>query len=288
MVTWPRRFSVTAACTALVLTAGCAGETSPPQAQTPSRTDTATETPTEAEPEGLAMTCSGSSGPVVVLEAGLDTSGDVFEALVAELGDQRVCISDRAGVGISPPLASSDPDPWPGSAADALAETLAANGQQPPYVMLGWSYGGMVAQAFATRHPDLVAGLVLEDASVPEQFEDLAWQDIDWVDGGRPVNKNKSVKELSTVDFGDLPVVVLTADYPPARTTVLWTGYQQRLTRSTTNAVHLLAVRSDHEIHVDALDLVAAAVREVVSAGDGDALKPCDPRFTKLGGRCLP
>jgi pimeloyl-ACP methyl ester carboxylesterase len=175
-------------------------------------TDTATETPTQTEPQGLAMTCSGSTGPVVVLEAGLDTSGDVFEALVAELDDQRVCISDRAGVGSSPPLAPSDPDPWPGSAADALAETLAANGQQPPYVMLGWSYGGMVVQAFATRHPDLVAGLVLEDASVPEQFEDKAWQDIDWVDGGRPVDKNRSVKELSAVDFVDLPVVVLTAD----------------------------------------------------------------------------
>jgi hypothetical protein len=49
-----------------------------------------------------------------------------------------------------------------------------------------------------------------------------------------------------------------------------------------------LAVGSDHEIHVDALELVAAAVREVVSASDGDALRPCDPRFRKLGGRCLP
>lgn len=291
MVTRRRPFSVAAACVALVLAAGCGGDGADPVADPPS--PSTSETPTEApgetptEPDALAMTCSGTTGPVVVLEAGLDTSGDVFEPLVDALGDQRVCISDRAGVGASPPLAASDPDPWPGSAADTLVETLAANGQEPPYVVLGWSYGGIVAQALATRHPELVSGLVLEDSSVPQQFVDRAWQVIDWVDGGRSVDKKTAVAELSTVDFGDLPVVVLTADYPPARTTELWTGYQQRLTDSTTDAVHLVAVGSDHEIHEDALDLVATAVREVVAA-DGSGLDDCDARFRKVGGRCLP
>lgn len=287
MVTRPSRFSVAVACAALLLTAGCAGEETPPEAEPPSETATATATATPAEPAGLAMTCSGSTGPVVVLEAGLDTSGAVFAQLVQDLGDQRLCFYDRAGVGDSPPLADSDPDPWPGSAADALVETLTANGQQPPYVMVGWSYGGMVAQALAVRHPDLVAGLVLEDASVPEQFVDRAWRDIDWVDGGRPVDKKTTVKELSTVAFGDLPILLLTADYPPAKSTRLWTRYQQRLAGSTTDAVHLLAVGSSHEIHVDASDLLAAAVREVVAASGGSGLAPCDARFRKVGGRCL-
>lgn len=284
-----RPFSVATACAALVLATGCGGEAAEPDAESPSpsASETPTETPTETEPDGLAMTCTGSTGPVVVLEAGLDTSGDTFEPLVEALGDQRVCVYDRAGVGLSAPLPPSAPDPWPGTAADALAETLAAQGQQPPYVMLGWSYGGMVAQAFATRHPDLVTGLVFEDSSVPEQFVDKVWQDIDWIDGGWPVDKKTTVDELSTVDFGDLPVLVLHANSAPPGSGRLWLGYHRRLATSTTDGVLLQAVGSGHEIHVDAPGLVAAAIREVVTAAEGDGLAECDVRFRKVGGRCL-
>lgn len=286
-----RPLSVAAACATLILATGCGGETADPDAgsPSPSASETPTETPSETPTgtDGLAMTCTGSTGPVVVLEAGLDTSADTFEPLVEALGDQRVCLYDRAGVGLSPPLPQADPDPWPGTAADALAETLTAQGQEPPYVMLGWSYGGMVAQAFAVRHPDLVAGLVFEDSSVPEQFVDRVWQGIDWVDGGRPVDKDTTVAELSTVDLGELPVLVLTANSAPPGSGRLWLGYHRRLAASTTDAVHLEALGSGHVIHEDALDLVAAAVRAVVAAADGAGLEDCDARFRKVGGRCL-
>ena len=176
----------------------------------------ATETPTSSSPaddRALEMTCTGDGAPTVVLEAGLDTSGETFAALADTLAaTTRVCRYDRAGVGLSAALDPGDPDPWPGSSADALAAELESRGEAAPYVVLGWSYGGMVAQAFATRHADLTAGVVLEDSSVPEQFADAAWDDIAWVDGGREVDADTAVAELSELDLGDLPVVVLTAD----------------------------------------------------------------------------
>lgn len=194
----------------LLATACSGGDSSTPAAQPephPDPSKSATEAP------GLTMTCAGDGSPTVVLEAGLNTSSDTFAALAGQLSaTTRVCYSDRAGVGTSAALADDAPDPWPGSSADALAAELERQGETGPYVVLGWSYGGMVAQAFAKRHPDLTAGLVLEDSSVRQQFVDPEWERFDVVDGGRPVDLDTTVAELSEVDLGDVPTVVLSSD----------------------------------------------------------------------------
>jgi len=287
----PRRLlALTVASVMLIAGAGCAGDEAPDTAAPSTPTDASPASASEpSEPAGLAIDCQGSAGPTVVLEAGLDTGGDTFSSLAARVaGTTRVCTYDRAGIGASPALAPSDPDPWPGSSADALAEALAAEGEEPPYVVLGWSYGGMVAQAFATRHPDLTSGLVLEDSSVPEQFVDKIWDDIDWEDGGRVVDEQVTLDEIGTVDFGGLPVVVLTQDQLPKRLKGAWSRYQDRLASASTNAVHVLADGSPHEIHVAAEDLVLQVVEEVAAAVQADdPLAPCDDRFARAGGRCV-
>jgi pimeloyl-ACP methyl ester carboxylesterase len=236
------------------------------------------------------MTCQGEGAPTVVLEAGLNTSGATFfNVAEAVAGTTRVCFYDRAGVGDSPRLADDAPDPWPGSSADALAADLVARGEAAPYVVLGWSYGGMVAQAFATRHPDLTSGLVLEDSSVPQQFVDPEWDDIAWEDGGRVVDQDTAVAELSAVGLGDLPVVVLTAGGElRGKLRRVWMGYHDRLTGSSSDAVHVLARQAGHEIHHANLELVVAAVEDVVEAVRAEApLGPCGGRYDDLGGRCL-
>jgi len=265
----------------LSLATACSADASSSPSATPS------STPPEAH--ALAMTCQGEGTPTVVLEAGLNTSGDTFAALADTLAaTTRVCWSDRAGVRGSPALAADAADPWPGSSADALAAELEDRGEAAPYVVLGWSYGGMVAQAFATRHADVTAGVVLEDSSVPEQFTDPAWDDIAWVDGGREVDEDTAVSELSEVDLGDLPVVVLTADELTGKLRRLWEGYHERLTASSGDAVHARAVGAGHAIHESTPDLVAAAVVDVVEAVRAEApLGPCGGRYDDLGGRCL-
>jgi pimeloyl-ACP methyl ester carboxylesterase len=262
----------TVAAVMLLAGAGCAGEEAPDASAEPTPADVSSAAGPD-EPAGLALGCHGSGSPAVVLEAGLNTSGETFSSLAARVAETtRVCVYDRAGIGTSPALAPTDPDPWPGSSADALAEALATAGEEAPYVMLGWSYGGMVAQAFATRHPDLTAGLVLEDSSVPEQLVDRLWDDIAWEDGGRVVDEKQTIEEVGTVDLGDLPVLVLTQDQLPKRLRTAWSRYQDRLARSSTNAVHVLAAGSPHEIHVAAEDLVLQAVEEVAAPAGGRCL----------------
>ena len=145
------------ACVAFLLLAGCAEEEAAPDDTAPSDVPTADSSPTEATP-ALAIDCAGEGSPTVVFEAGLNTAGDTFDAIAAAVAETtRTCTNDRAGVGASAPLDADEPDPWPGSSADALAEALPEAGEEGPFVVVGWSYGGMVAQAFATRHADVTA-----------------------------------------------------------------------------------------------------------------------------------
>jgi pimeloyl-ACP methyl ester carboxylesterase len=61
-----------------------------------------------------------------------------------------------------------------------LRAALARAGIGGPFVLAGHSYGGLVVRAFADRYPEDVAGLVLVDASHPDQ-----WARIPSARGGR-------------------------------------------------------------------------------------------------------
>ena len=113
--------------------------------------------------EGMSVTglllegqCEGE-GPLVVLlhPVGLDSSfwGPLPAALAAS---RRVLSLDLAGHGRSP--AVSRPRPIAHYAED-VAATIHQMAKGPA-VVLGLSFGGMVAQELALRHPELVSALI--------------------------------------------------------------------------------------------------------------------------------
>ena len=118
----------------------------------------------------MHINCVGSGSPTVILEAGLGvwSSAQWFDVqpVVAEF--TKVCSYDRAG------LLWSESSPAPRSAvamSDELHVLLRAAGVEPPYVLAAHSIGGVIARMFQSQHPDEVAGLVLIDASHPDQGE---------------------------------------------------------------------------------------------------------------------
>ena len=117
-----------------------------------------------------ALRVMGEGRPVVVLIAGLGDGMDSFAGAAAALGTSaRVIVYDRAGYG------GSDAGPGPRDAASAereLSGLLAASGVAGPYVLVGHSLGGLFAEYYAARHPDQVAGLILEE-SRPADFAAL-------------------------------------------------------------------------------------------------------------------
>ena len=120
----------------------------------------------------LHILCRGSGpGPSVIMDAGLGGfSMDWWFVQDQLAADHRVCAYDRAGYGWS------DPGPAP-RVTEQIAVELEALLQgarvPPPYVLVGHSFGGYNVEYFAATHPDQVAGLVLVDASHPDQDQRL-------------------------------------------------------------------------------------------------------------------
>ena len=119
----------------------------------------------------LYLKCEGSgSSTVVFLHGFVETSGaggSQNAGLVPSfLRDYaRVCVYDRANVGRSGSL----PGPLTGKASvEDLHRLLAAAHIPGPYVLVGGSFGGLIAVMYAATYPEDVAGMVLLDASLPD------------------------------------------------------------------------------------------------------------------------
>jgi pimeloyl-ACP methyl ester carboxylesterase len=109
-----------------------------------------------------------SSGPTVVLEAGMGSFSPNWYWVQQELALRiRSVAYDRAGLGWSRP--SRRPRDAQTIAAE-LRDALREAGLEPPYVLAGHSFGGLPVRAFADLYPELTAGLVLVDASHPDQW----------------------------------------------------------------------------------------------------------------------
>lgn len=110
----------------------------------------------------LHLYCTGQGSPTVIFENGL---GDIFAdwALVQPGVAQftRACSYDRAYEGYS------DAGPIPITMHQQAFELhlLLQNAElPPPYILVGHSYGGMLARLFTMTYPHDVAGLVLVDS----------------------------------------------------------------------------------------------------------------------------
>ena len=100
---------------------------------------------------------AGTGGPPVVLVSGAGETGLDFATIVPALAERsRVIAYDRAGLGASDRASAVTL----GSQVDDLVALLRTAG---PAVLVGHSWGGLLAELAARSCPDMVAGLVLID-----------------------------------------------------------------------------------------------------------------------------
>jgi pimeloyl-ACP methyl ester carboxylesterase len=243
----------------------------------------------------------------VILEAGAGNDGRVWDtaslpagtaggAILPEVATfTRVCAYDRPGTFLGPGLPGrSDPATMPrtaGAIVDDLHALLGAADIPGPYVMVGHSFGGLVARLYASTYPDDVVGLVLVDAA-HEDFYDAAQQVLtpaQWDTFVRPapnpdypnlerIDTEASANEMREAAIASplhpMPLIVLThgqpwewgPDFPAAALEDLWPPLQEDLASLVPGARLVIAEESGHFIQLQQPELVIEAIRQVVDA----------------------
>ena len=218
---------------------------------------------------------SGSGGPPVVLEAGLNGGADTWQRVVPMLEPYvRVVAYDRAGIGGS--------DPAPGRATierqlDDLASIITGL-DAGPAVLAGHSWGGILVQLLAYRRPELAAALVLVDPG-HERMERGLPLPLQWAMKGLrvfvrdelsadPDVTEAALNEMRAAEhpFPDVPVVVMSAaEGYPRGFRAYWTRLQTDLVAAAPQGRHIIVEGTGHQVPVVRPDAVADAILSVVT-----------------------
>jgi pimeloyl-ACP methyl ester carboxylesterase len=112
----------------------------------------------------LYLNCQGSGSPTVFIIPGKGSYAGAWN-VERVTKTTRVCAYDRPNTRVAGSDRSS-PVPQPHSlqqAVDDVVKLIAAAQLSTPLVVVGHSYGGLVADLLARSHPSLVTGLVFAD-----------------------------------------------------------------------------------------------------------------------------
>ena len=125
----------------------------------------------EVDGRMLHLNCYGEGRPTVILDAGLGGfSLDWLQVQDLLRNKFQVCAYDRAGYGWS----QIGPSPRiTEQIVDELYALLEVAELEPPFILVGHSFGGFNVQYFSKLYPSLVAGMVLVESSHPQQFARL-------------------------------------------------------------------------------------------------------------------
>lgn len=120
----------------------------------------------------LHLNCTGqrvNGSPTVIFEGGLGGPSLLWSLVQPQVTTfTRACSYDRAGDGWS----EASPQPRTGQQIVTELNTLLRRaGEQPPYILVGHSYGGVLIRLYASQYPAEVSGLVLVSARHEDFFK---------------------------------------------------------------------------------------------------------------------
>jgi pimeloyl-ACP methyl ester carboxylesterase len=242
----------------------------------------------------LAAVERGSGKPMVVLIHGLGQDREVWDRVAARLeGRYRLLLVDLPGHGASASIANVSVD----AVADVLDRTLKER-KVKQALLVGHSYGGLVALAEAARHPDRAAGVVSIDIATYVEIDSGRVANLEQIIAQRyplflrgvyePMTHDSSQvepviakaakvpREVLTEYFRDAwrvnlrpsirtlkaPVLVVATDatWPGAES---WTSARKRLGYETAGpAIGRRIWGSGHLVQLDQPDTLAAAISE--------------------------
>jgi pimeloyl-ACP methyl ester carboxylesterase len=233
--------------------------------------------------------CSGTGAPTVVLDAGSPDTSTTWRWVQPQIArTTRVCAYDRAGLGRSAPAPRRHRTPR--TQVRELRLMLAATKIPGPYVVVGHSWGGLLARLFAYVYPAQTSGVVLVDATTfpyltPARARHLRRRtNREGIDIAAAVVQSAAIKSL-----GDLPLVVLGSNKP--RLSPKFLAAQDAEAALSTDSANAIARLSTHYIQrpapIGQPRVVVTAVGAVVAAARmQDTLPPCPQVFNGLAVTC--
>ena len=303
----------------LVLTAcstSAAGGAGPSSASVPGRSSQPTTAPTPAPARASPATsrrnatlsavvssygvrqwlhCAGPGPLTLVVVPGLGATAADWAAVLPQLQTLvRTCVYDRPGLGLSPPRPDAGRTVDGGLLAHELWSLLQTAGERGPYLLLGHSFGGLVARAFVADHRPAVRGVLLAESVTP--YDPTTGQF--WVEAGHRVDMQlSSTATRGGPHLGSVPLLVLSASRPdedhlggptygqPRWMTDLWVRQQGQDLQLSSDAIQVIA-RSGHVLQQDDPPAVVAAVRALVTAVRTGRRLDCRGSWAALHSTC--
>jgi pimeloyl-ACP methyl ester carboxylesterase len=110
----------------------------------------------------------GAGEPTVLFESGIGATSLNWRRIQQGIAaNVRTVSYDRAGLGWSSPCRTAR---TPANVSAELHQALVRGAIDPPYILVGHSFGGLVLRRFASAHPEEVAGMVLVDPMRCEEW----------------------------------------------------------------------------------------------------------------------
>lgn len=227
----------------------------------------------------VAATVGAGPEPVVVFISAMGQPLTDWATVIDKLSTGPAALAyDRPGIGRTPPRPAPNP-PLPYSAfATELARLLDTLQIMRPVVLVGHSFGSLIARAFAHKWPARVVGVVHVDGGLPTF--DLGGRnqeshiDAEHDETGTVIDVDAEAEELAAAAPPSVPTVVLSRApgwwYPPPAVAppdqdARWHSHHADLA-ARSGGVRLVANSAGHQLPRDAPKLVAYAVDAVVTA----------------------
>lgn len=223
------------------------------------------------------MYFTDKNNATVVMDAGYGNTSEAWDNLVPDLKTfANVFVYDRPGLG------KSEKSPNPRTSIEMireLKEVLLKLKIDPPYILVGHSFGGVNMRLFATQFPETVSGVVLVD-STPEDYRERflptmskqfqAAYNEQFVIEGSYTEFMDSLSQLkqSKNHLGNTPLIVLSAGkkaHYSKESQELWHDMQKALLRISKNSEFILAHNSTHYIQNDEPLLVIEAIKRIIN-----------------------
>lgn len=223
----------------------------------------------------LRMSIQGSGAASVILEtfgpAGLETWSRIQPELATIA---RVVSYDHAGYG------GSEPGPKPRDAVQIARELHAALGNAgvtPPYVLVGYSFGGPYIRVFAGLYPDEIAGMVFVD---PTQESFMRWLRAVFPEANvvSEADRQKqrewgmqwdSMDQAARSRLPDVPMRLITGiqthDVLSRFLLPRWEEEHSKWLRGYPHAEHTVTTNSSHGVVFTEPELIVGAVRQVLA-----------------------